>query len=160
MYQNMEHKEIFEAVERAWHKIEACDFEIKLPPKESMMTLLNIILENNEFEFNGQLYRQKIGLPMGNPANPTLTDIRMFEIITNIINQFPHREQILHLSIYRDDGFIIFSGNKENLTDFFNIANSIHPLLKFTYEISTDCLQFLDVSVYKGHRFENENILD
>ena len=157
MYQNMEHKEIYEAIDRAWTKIESCNFEIPLPPKQEFLSLLDIVLQNNEFEFNGTLYRQKIGVPMGSPASPSLTDIRMFEIITEIINTFQHKNLIIHLSIYRDDGFILFTGSEHELQTFFNIANNIHPLLKFTYETARDCLKFLDVEVFKGSRFLTQN---
>ena len=160
MYQNMEHHEIFEAINRAWTKIESSKFDIPTPTKNEFLNLLNIVLKNNEFEFNGKLYRQKIGVPMGSPASPSLTDIRMFEIITELVNTFPYKNKIIHLSIYRDDGFILYSGTKEELLTFFSIANNIHSLLKFTYEIATNNLKFLDVEVFKGPRFQNHNILD
>ena len=38
--------------------------------------------------------------------------------------------------------------------------NQIHPTIKFTYEISDTELTFLDVTLYKGERFESTNILD
>jgi hypothetical protein len=36
----------------------------------------------------------------------------------------------------------------------------IHPLLKFTYEYAHTSINFLDVNVYKGKRFENNATLD
>ena len=38
--------------------------------------------------------------------------------------------------------------------------NQIHPTIKFTHEISDTELTFLDVTLYKGERFESKNILD
>ena len=38
--------------------------------------------------------------------------------------------------------------------------NQIHPTMKFTYEISDTKLTFLDVTLYKGERFESTNTLD
>ena len=39
-------------------------------------------------------------------------------------------------------------------------ANSHHPTIKFTAEVSDTDTTFLDTSVYKGERFANESILD
>ena len=49
---------------------------------------------------------------------------------------------------------------REQITELFEIGNSLHDLLKFTYEISEQELSFLDVSIYKGKRFNTSNILD
>ena len=40
------------------------------------------------------------------------------------------------------------------------IANSFHPTIKFTAEISETEIIFLDTKVYKGERFFKESILD
>ena len=61
---------------------------------------------------------------------------------------------------YRDDGIILFNGTREQITELFEHGNSLHNLLKFTYEISEQELTFLDVSIYKGKRFQKSNILD
>ena len=37
--------------------------------------------------------------------------------------------------------------------------NHIHPTIKFTHEVSKTELTFLDVTVYKGDRFEIDNKL-
>ena len=50
--------------------------------------------------------------------------------------------------------FSIYHGN-ENETRFA-IANGHHPLLKFTYEYAQTSMNFLDVNVYKGKRFEKK----
>ena len=38
--------------------------------------------------------------------------------------------------------------------------NLIHPTIKFTHEVRKNELTFLDVTVYKGDRFQTENKLD
>ena len=40
-----------------------------------------------------------------------------------------------------------------------NKINQIHPTIKFTHEVSKNELTFLDVTVYKGDRFQTENKL-
>ncbi|XP_063411586.1 uncharacterized protein LOC134694503 [Mytilus trossulus] len=160
MYTNLSHEEIIQAVYRAWPKLMAYNYAIPLPPRTEFLELLRITLENNEFEFNSVIYKQIVGVPMGALMSPSLTDLRIFEIISKILKEFTHAFKIIHLSVYRDDGFMLFAGNENELADFFEIANNIHPLIKFTHETSRTNVQFLDVTVYKGKRFITNKILD
>ena len=74
--------------------------------------------------------------------------------------------QILHRSVekplvwkrYIDDIFSIWNTNKDEVTQFMEQANSHHPTIKFTAEVSDTDTTFLDTSVYKGERFANEFI--
>ena len=50
--------------------------------------------------------------------------------------------------------------NKDEDTQFIEQANSHHPTIKFTAEVSDTDTTFLDTSIYKGERFANESILD
>ena len=59
-----------------------------------------------------------------------------------------------------DDIFSIWNINKDQVTQFIEQANSHHPTIKFTAEISDTDTTFLDTSIYKGERFANESILD
>ena len=119
MYTNLHHCEILEAVYRAWPRIESNNYAIPLPPRKQFLELLKITLENNEFEFNGLIYKQIVGVVMGAHMSPSLADLRMFEIITEILGKFRHTQKIIHLSIYRDDGFFLFDGDENTLADFF-----------------------------------------
>jgi hypothetical protein len=56
--------------------------------------------------------------------------------------------------------FSIYHGNENEIKTLFAIANGHHPLLKFTYEYAQTSMNFLDVNVYKGKRFENNATLD
>ena len=76
--------------------------------------------------------------------------------------------QILHRSVvkplvwkrYIDDIFSIWNTNKDEVTQFMEQANSHHPTIKFTAEVSDTDTTFLDTSVYKSERFANGSILD
>ena len=46
------------------------------------------------------------------------------------------------------------------IEEYIKNINSIYPTIKFTYESSNKELTFLDITVYKGERFERDNILD
>ena len=50
--------------------------------------------------------------------------------------------------------------NKEEIEHFIEQANSYHPTIKFTAEVSQLETTFLDTTVYRRERFEKESILD
>ena len=62
--------------------------------------------------------------------------------------------------MYIDDIFAIWNINKDEVTQFIEQANSHHPTIKFTAEVSDKETTFLDTKVYKGERFAKESTLD
>ena len=61
---------------------------------------------------------------------------------------------------YIDDIFSIWNINRDEVTQFIEQANSHHPTIKYTAEISDMETTFLDTKVYKGERFAKQSILD
>ena len=61
---------------------------------------------------------------------------------------------------YIDDVFSLWDTSKEEVNTFIEQANSYHPTIKFTAEISDKEITFLVTRIYKGARFEKESILD
>ena len=117
--------------------------------------MVNLVLKTNEFEFAGKHYIQKIGCPMGSVVSPEISDMRAYELINSIIEKFPYKQNIILHRRFRDDGLIIYNGKADDLTNFFDIANSEHELLKFTFEMSNTAVNFLDMTIYKGERFKS-----
>ena len=56
--------------------------------------------------------------------------------------------------------FSLWDTSKEEVNTFIEQANSYHPTIKFTAEISDKEITFLDTRIYKGARFEKKSILD
>ena len=54
----------------------------------------------------------------------------------------------------------MWNTSRDKIEDFLLAANSFHPTIKFTAEISEIETTFLDTKVYKGVRFNKEPILD
>ena len=50
---------------------------------------------------------------------------------------------------YIDDIFFVWTHGEDKLHDFLSRLNEFHPNLKFTYEYSTEQINFLDVIVKK-----------
>ena len=160
MYTNMEFDELIIAVKDAYQNADKPAVGIPYPKVSDFVFLIKTILENNYFEFNGKYYKQVIGCAMGSTVSPEISDIRMYQITQMIMNQFEHADKVLFHGRYRDDGFIIFDGTREEVLQFFEIGNSCHRFLKFTYEISDESANFLDTTVYKGRLFQTDGKLD
>ena len=61
---------------------------------------------------------------------------------------------------YIDDIFSLWDIDKKDINSFIELANNLHPTIKFTAEISDTEITFLDTCVHKSYRFERESILD
>ncbi|XP_062579196.1 uncharacterized protein LOC134241129 [Saccostrea cucullata] len=160
MYTNMEFEEQLNAVRNAYNNADKSNSDIPYPDVDDLIFLLRCVLENNYFEFNGKFYKQIIGCSMGAVPSPEISDMRMYEITQIIEYKFHQVNKILFHGRFRDDGFIIFNGTKEEILEFFDISNSCHKHLKFTFEIAHSSVNFLDTTVYKGNRFNHCQKLD
>lgn len=160
MYTNMTVNELLSAVENALENVDEDIFPIPFIGTENILRILKLQLENNEFEFAGKFYKQKIGCSMGAVPSPEISDLRAYEVINNILSKFPYKNQIVAHFRFRDDGIIMFKGTTEELEKLFKIANEEHKLLKFTFIISDNEITFLDTTIYKGERFHHNKILD
>ena len=61
---------------------------------------------------------------------------------------------------YIDNLFSLSDASKTDIEIFIEQANSHHPTIKFTTEISNTETTFLDIVIYKGERFRKQSILD
>ena len=59
-----------------------------------------------------------------------------------------------------DDILVVWPGLGEGFSDFLAELNSFHPNLKYTAEESTTSINFLDLRIYKGTRFQERRVLD
>ena len=53
-----------------------------------------------------------------------------------------------------------FDGSQDENKEFFDIGNSCHKYMRFTFITSHTSANFLDTTVYKGTRFSNSQRLD
>jgi len=60
---------------------------------------------------------------------------------------------------YIDNVSSLCNTSKEEIEKFLEKANTFHPIIKFTAEISQTEITFLDTKVYKDDRFYKESIL-
>lgn len=160
MYTNIIHEEAVAAVK---HTITESDKHqtvhgIKRPSTDSFCKLIELAVKCNNFKFNGNDYYQCRGVAMGHKASPAICDIVIYYLEERILAQA--NNQIFKWLRFRDDVFAIYTGSEGEANSFLNMANQIHPTLKFKYDISLTQGIFLDTIVFKGKRFHRENILD
>ena len=135
------------------------NFHAKNPPIATnfLREMLSLILKNS-FQFNGKDYLQTHGTAMGTKMAVAFANIFMASIEKEILRQSINKP--LTWKRFIDDVFYLWDTNKEEIEHFTEQANSYHPTIKFTAEVSQLETTFLDTTVYKGERFEKESILD
>ena len=118
---------IQEAITNATDRIHNPIFHLA---KQDIMDLLTVTPNNMDFSFNGQVFRQKEGLPMGSNMSAILAILFMDRLETIALSS--------HLSIspykrYVDD--IYLQTTCEDMADqFHSTTNNLHPKLKFEIE--------------------------
>ena len=127
-------------------------------PDKQLLELLEISLLNNDFEFNGQWYLQIFGTAMGKKFAPNYANIFMAQWEQEALSKC-HKKPLLYLR-YLDDIFIIWTHSEAEFQSFFETLNQHHESIKLKSTVSHSTIDFLDVTVFKGPRFDKENILD
>ena len=115
--------------------------------------MLSLILKENSFQFNVKDYFQTHGTAMGTKMAVASANIFM-EILRQSVNK------PLTWKRFICDVFCLWDTNKAEIEHFIEQANSYHPTIEFTAEVSQLETTFSDTTVYKGKRFEKESILD
>jgi hypothetical protein len=122
-----------------------------------IIQLLHMNVNYNYFHFADLCFQQIQGTAMGAAFSPTIANIFMSIMLQNFLNTQQH--QPLLLVRYIDDIFIIWP-ERSTLNQFLTELNQYHPNIKFTHNISDSCVDYLDLTIYKGPDFHTSNQLD
>lgn len=98
--------------------------------------LLKMVLQMNNFEFNGQQYLQIGGTAMGTRVAPTLANIFMAEFECRHVQTYPLLPTIWLRFI--DNIFLLWDHGPTALVTFVDHLNTTHPTINFTSESSID----------------------
>lgn len=140
LYTNIPHNEGIEASQQA---LLSANHAITMV--ETVCDLIDLVLKNNYFEFNKELYLQIHGTAMGTKMAPSYANLFMGKLENDMLNGYP-KEPKLWLR-YFDDAFMIWTHGEHELNQFILYLNSYHPTIKFTTTSSTKTVSFLDVLV-------------
>ena len=113
--------------------------------KNDLVEFTEIVLKNNNFEFDERHFVQKLGTAIGTRMAPSYANIFMDKLERQLISNAlikPHTWWR-----YIDDIFIIWTEGEESLKDFINYLNGAHRTIKFTSKWSYQEVEFLDVKV-------------
>lgn len=141
--------------------IEAVSAAFSTDPKPIhpyILQLLKLSLEGNDFQFNGKHYLQISGTAMGKKFAPHYADITMAYWEEQNLHRCDKQPR-LYLR-YLDDIFMIWEHSVSDFQTLFNILNTAHPNITLKSNIQTQELEFLDVLVYKGKKFNESGCFD
>lgn len=107
------------------------------------MDLAELVLRNNNFEFDGKHYLQTLGMAIGTKMAPAYANIFMDRLEQRLLSE---AEIKLYLWFrYIDDIFMVWLGSESDLRDFLNYINAAHETIKFTWNWSREGVNYLDV---------------
>ena len=117
-----------------------------LPHNSYIIKLLELVLTNNHFAFNGEFYHQLSGTAMGTKLAPSYANLFMTQFEDKYAYTYPLQPQLWKRFI--DDIFVIWPHGMNSLMKFIEHLNTVHPPIKFTSDISETRISFLDLTIY------------
>ena len=114
-------------------------------PVEDLVSLARLVLENNYFEFDEKIFRQKLGTAIGTKFAPGFANIFMGHLEEKFLETCELKPWVWWR--FLDDIFVIWLHSEEELNYFLLCLNSFHENIKYTWDISYHRIYFLDVSV-------------
>ena len=107
--------------------------------------MLEFVLKNNYFEFNGNVKQQLSGTAIGTKRAPPYACIFIDKVETDFLESQKLKPMVWFR--YIDDIFFIWTHCELELQRFLEELNKTHPNLKFTNKSSKEKISFLDLSV-------------
>ena len=104
------------------------------PSNDSFIQLLEFVLTQNNFKFNGEHYLQVGATSIATKAALSYADIFMGKFKEDFVYTYP--TQPLLWKRYIDDCFFIWTGTKDSFNAFLKYLNSCDPSIIFTFEKS------------------------
>ena len=123
--------------------------ETQAPPTHLLLEIVEHILHNNVFEFDGEIFRQILGTAMGTP----ITNVFMGWLEQQLLSQSPWHINTSLWKRFTDDIVMLWFKGEQQLLDFMDLLNDQHPIIKFMANYGTVDIPYLDVSlsITDGH---------
>lgn len=122
------------------------DFNIQAPPPYLIKEGIDHVLNGTLLRYDHGYYRQNKGTAIGASVSVAIAEIFVHASIEKERKKM--QKQPLVFFRYIDDIFGIFDGKEDELKEYHEGLNKIHPDLQFTLEYDTQKLPFLDTLVY------------
>jgi hypothetical protein len=115
-------------------------------------TLTKVVLDQNYFQYNNEIYSQKEGLAMGAPTTSILAEIYIQYPEHNGIIQILKNHHIIDYYRYVDDILIIYDETRTNIQNTLDEFNLIDPNIQYTAETQNDGkLNYLDITIINNN---------
>jgi hypothetical protein len=150
LYTNMKHDITIDSIKKILNKYPELN-----RPDNYILKILELILKNNDFEFNNEVFLQTCGCPMGKIIGPAAANIYLIDFDEAAMNGFRIKPEIFFR--FLDDVFLFWNGTLQDLKEYENFLNSLIPGIKITLEANLISANFLDITIYKKH-LDNNNI--
>ena len=112
---------------------------------EATMKMIQTVLENNIFSFNGKDYLQQTGTAIGSRLGRNYACTYMGKWEQELLLKAPVKPRMYVR--YVDDIFGLWSGTEDELREFHTVANNIDNNIKVDLRLSDKEIEFLDVLV-------------
>jgi hypothetical protein len=159
LYPSLPFSLIFESL--AWFLgLPSLSCHCPLSMRSLLRALASFVLRHCYGHFDGVHYRQTLGLAMGTNAAVELATIAILFLESKPTVEPLIRRHTCLYSRYIDDGFAILPSMAELPGFQLCISQLLPGALRFTWHVSADSLDFLDLHLSKGARFRQLNLLD
>jgi hypothetical protein len=143
MYTNIPINELYDVIQESLIHNSVPTDDIR-----EIMTLVRIILKQNYFQYNDELFLQNDGLAMGAPTSSIFTEIFIQYLEHNYVVKILQKHNIIDYYRYVDDVLIIYNSECTNIQDTMQDFNNIHPRIQYTMEMQVDRkLNYLDITI-------------
>lgn len=138
--------------------IRECFFENPDHLDDSILELLQINLERNDFIFDSKWFLQTKGMAMGKRFSPAYANIYMAKWEKECFQKSNQLPEAYYR--YLDDIWGIWNHSWEDLERFTTILNNHHPSIKVKLTWDRKQIIFLDTVIFKGENFLKTGKLD
>jgi hypothetical protein len=121
--------------------------------------LFRFVLNNNYFNANKRTYRQIKGTAMGTPCAVVFANIYMFVTFDSpLLQRMQPTISVMLYGRFIDDICLVTAGISD--TELHRLMSNVNPKISLSIQSSPRRAEFLDLVIYKGPRFYQNEILD
>ena len=129
------------------------------PIKNFVRDLLKIVIRDNTSRFHDDFFNQIKGVAMGTRCAPPFANLFLGSLEEKALATWSGPYPLLWLR-FLDDILMLCNGDNHQLSTFLQHLNDQMHAINFTMTSSQESITFLDLEIYKGHRFNTTGTLD
>jgi len=140
LYPNVPRREARIAAKHALERRSDCSV-----PTDTVLEMMDSVLENNNFSFKEKHYVQNEGTAIGSRLGMNYASTYLGEWESELLENCEIKPYVYHR--YVDDICGLWTNSVQELENFHKKANSIHPNIKVDLRYSRERIEFLDVNI-------------